>query len=323
MTGPKLDRTQTASKPSRPGGLRRRRNLARATGNEGVTAFWLTLPAVVVVAAVVLYPILRTLLISLFRVDSSVAVDTPFVGLGNYLSVVTDPGFRSSMGRTLYFTVVSTTIELALGFFVALLLNAKLHARWLFRAIIVVPWALPTVVNAAMWRGIFDAQYGPLNAILTQLGLTSQYHAWLADPTFALHAVIIADVWKTTPLVAFFMLTGLTSIPDEVYEAARIDRAGWVRVGRSIVIPMLMPAIAIVLVLRTVDAFKVFDVIYVMTRGGPVDSTQTVAYYAFNTAFSEQHFGTASALSYVIVLVIFALTTQYLRLLRRSETSLL
>ncbi|MFZ4892894.1 carbohydrate ABC transporter permease [Plantibacter sp. Mn2098] len=270
-----------------------------------------------------LYPMLRTLLISFFDVDSAVATNTPFVGLGNYIQVFADPTFWGSIGRTLYFTVVSTGTELIFGFVLALLLNAKLKARWLFRAVIVLPWAIPTVVNAAMWRGVFDAQYGPLNALLTQTGLLDQYRAWLADPGFALNAVIIADVWKTTPIVAFFLLTGLTSIPGEVYEAARIDRAGWLRIGRSIVLPMLVPAISIVLVLRTVDAFKVFDVIYVMTRGGPVNSTQTIAYYAFNTAFSNQQFGLGSALSYIIVLIIFAITTFYLRLLRRSETSLL
>jgi ABC-type sugar transport system permease subunit len=135
--------------------------------------------------------------------------------------------------------------------------------------------------------------------------------------------VILADAWKTTPLVAFFLLAGLTLIPKEIYEAARIDRAGWWRTLRSITLPMLVPSISIVVVLRTVEAFKVFDIIYVMTRGGPANGTQTIAYYAYVTAFSDQNYGMGSALSYLIVFVILILSTIYLRMLRRSEMSLL
>jgi ABC-type sugar transport system permease subunit len=301
-------------------GQRRNR---RKRDNQGRLAFWLLLPAAVAVFGVIVYPILRTLLISFFEVNSALATDTPFVGLQNYIDILTAPGFWAAMGRTLYFTIVSTALELVFGLIVAGLLNAKLRARWLFRAIVIIPWAIPTIVNAAMWKGIFNAQYGALNAALTQLGIIHEYQAWLGDPTLALNMVILADVWKTTPLVAFFLLAGLTSIPGELYEAAKIDRAGWPRIFRSIVLPMLVPSISIVLVLRTVEAFKVFDIIYAMTRGGPVNGTQTIAYYAYTTAFSDQNFGVGAALSYIIVLVILVLTFVYLRMLRRSEMSLL
>ncbi len=301
----------------------RERRTRRKRDNQGRLAFWLLLPAAVAVFGVIVYPILRTLLISFFEVNSALATDTPFVGLQNYIQVLTSSGFWASMGRTLYFTIVSTALELIFGLIVAGLLNARLRARWLFRAIVIIPWAIPTIVNAAMWKGIFNAQYGALNALLTQLGIIHQYQAWLGDPTLALNMVILADVWKTTPLVAFFLLAGLTSIPSELYEAAKVDRAGWTRIFRSIILPMLVPSISIVLVLRTVEAFKVFDIVYAMTRGGPVNGTQTVAYYAYTTAFSDQNFGVGAALSYIIVLVILALTFIYLRLLRRSEMSLL
>jgi ABC-type sugar transport system permease subunit len=295
----------------------------RKRENQGRLAFWLLVPAGVAVFGVIIYPVIRTLIISFFDVNSALATDTPFVGLKNYATVLTGHSFWAAMGRTLYFTIVSTALELSLGLIVAGLLNAKLGARWLFRAIVVIPWAIPTIVNAAMWKGIFNAQYGALNALLTQLGLIHEYQAWLGDPTTALNMVILADVWKTTPLVAFFLLAGLNSIPAELYDSAKIDRAGWPRIFRSIVLPMLVPSISIVLVLRTVEAFKVFDIIYAMTRGGPVNGTQTVAYYAYMTAFSDQNFGLGSALSYIIVTVILVLTAVYLRLLRRSEMSLL
>jgi ABC-type sugar transport system permease subunit len=290
---------------------------------QGRLAFWLLLPACVAVFGVIIYPMFRTLIVSLFQVNSALATVTPFVGLGNYEHVLSNPDFWASLGRTLYFTLVSTAIELILGLAVAGLLNAKLKARWLFRTIVVIPWAIPTIVNAAMWKGIFNAQYGALNALLSQLGIIKNYQVWLGDPTTALNMVIIADVWKTVPLVAFFLLAGLTSIPPELYEAAKLDRASWPRIFRSIVLPMLVPSISIVLVLRTVEAFKVFDIIYAMTRGGPVDGTSTVAYFAYETAFSDQDFGVGSAISYIIVIVILALSAIYLRLLRRSDMSLL
>jgi ABC-type sugar transport system permease subunit len=286
-------------------------------------AFWMLLPAAIAVFGIIVYPVLRTLIISFFQVDSALATETPFVGLHNYTSVLSDPGFWATAGRTLYFTLVSTGLELVLGLGLAALLNAELRGRWLFRAIVVIPWAVPTIVNAAMWKGIFNAQYGALNGVLTQLGLLHEYKAWLGDPTLALNAVVVADVWKTTPLVAFFLLAGLSSIPKDLYEAAKLDRASTWRTFRSITLPLLVPSIAIVLILRTVEAFKVFDIIYGMTRGGPANGTQTIAYYAYTTAFSDQEYGVGSALSYIIVLVILALSTIYLRLLRRSEMSLL
>jgi ABC-type sugar transport system permease subunit len=286
-------------------------------------AFWMLLPAALAVFGIIVYPVLRTLLISFFRVDSALATQTPFVGLHNYGAVLSDPGFWSTAGRTMYFTLVSTALELLLGLGLAALLNVELRGRWLFRAVVVIPWAVPTIVNAAMWKGIFNAQYGALNGVLTQLGLLDDYKAWLGDPVLALNAVVVADVWKTTPLVAFFLLAGLSAIPQDLYEAAKLDRATTWRTFRSITLPLLVPSIAIVLILRTVEAFKVFDIIYGMTRGGPANGTQTIAYYAYTTAFSDQEYGVGSAISYLIVLVILALSAIYLRLLRRSGTSLL
>ncbi len=285
-------------------------------------AFWLLLPAAIAVFGVIVYPIIRTLIISFFEVNSALAVETPFIGIDNYLQALSSSGFWAAIGRTLYFTVVSTAIELTLGMMLALLLNARLRMRWLFRAIVVLPWAVPTIVNAAMWKGIFNAQYGSLNAALTGLGITDEYIAWLGHPFLALNMVIVADAWKTTPLVAFFLLAGLTVISPELYESAKLDRASWPRIFRSITLPMLLPSISIVLVLRTVEAFKAFDIIYAMTRGGPADGTQTIAYYTYVRAFSDQNFGMGSALSYIIVIVILILTAIYLKMLRQAETSL-
>ncbi|QMU71350.1 carbohydrate ABC transporter permease [Streptacidiphilus sp. P02-A3a] len=295
----------------------------RRPASQGRLAALLLLPSAVVVFGIILYPIGRTVLISFFDVNSAVAGSTPFVGLHNYTAIFSDSDFWSSMGRTVYFTVLSTALELLFGLGLALLMEQKLRMRWLFRAVVVLPWALPTVVNGAMWRGVLNAQYGSLNALLTQLHLTSAYHSWLGTPTSALNMLVLADVWKTTPLVAFFLLTGLQSIPKEIYESARVDGAGPVRAFWSITAPLLIPSVSVVLVLRTIDAFKVFDLVYVLTGGGPANGTQTIAYYTYVQAFSDQRFGFGSALADVIVVCILLLCAVYLRALRRNETSLM
>ncbi|MGO1435659.1 MAG: carbohydrate ABC transporter permease [Canibacter sp.] len=295
----------------------------RVRSSESRLALWLLLPALIAVFGIILYPLFRTLLISLFEVKSAVAVDTPFVGLGNYIEALSAAGFWAALGRTLYFTLVSTTIELLFGLAIAFLLNAKFRGRWLVRALVILPWALPTIVNAAMWKGIYNAQYGALNGVLSQLGIIDHYHAWLADPFVALNLVIAADAWKTTPLVAIFLLAGLSAIPNELSEAAKIDRAGPIRRFFSVTLPLLIPSIALVLVLRTVEAVKAFDIIYAMTRGGPANGTQTISFYTYITAFSDQDYGVGSAISFIVLIIILVLTTVYLRLLRRSEMSTL
>jgi ABC-type sugar transport system permease subunit len=283
----------------------------------------LLLPAGIVVFGVILSPILRTILISFFQVNSAVAVSTPFVGLRNYLNIVTNHDFWSTILRTLYFTIGSTALELVFGLALALLLNAPLRMRWLFRAIVVLPWALPTVVNGAMWRGVLNAQYGSLNALLTQVHVIPSYHSWLGTPWSALNMLVIADVWKTTPLVAFFLLTGLQGIPSDIYESAKVDGASAIRGFTAITLPLLLPSVSVVLILRTIDAFKVFDLVYVLTGGGPANGTQTIAFFTYEQAFSDQRFGYGSALADVIVVCILVLSAVYLRAMRRDEMSLL
>ena len=291
--------------------------------SQGLMALLMLIPAILVVFGIIIYPMIQTLIYSLTDVQSAMQTSAPFVGLANYIKALSSAKFWASIWRTLYFTIVSTALELVLGLAIAGLLNAKIHGRWLLRTIVVIPWAVPTIVSGALWKGIFNAQYGSLNALLEQLGLISQYKVWLGSPWLALNMVIVADVWKTVPVVAFMLLAGLSSIPSEMYEAARIDRAGPLRLLWSITLPMLLPSVSIVLILRIIEAFKVFDVIYAMTRGGPANGTMTIAYYAYTMAFSNQQYGIGSALAYLIVIVIAFLSAIYLRALRRSEMSLL
>lgn len=297
------------------------RRATRPDRRHGQTLFALALlaPAAIVVFGIVVYPVLRTLVVSFYDIDSPLPGDYPFVGLQNYTRIFHDPRFPSVLGHTLYFTLVSTALELALGMGVALLLNAPLKARWFWRSLIILPWALPTIVNAALWRWIYNGQNGALNALLTGLHLTDSRHYWLGKPVLALNMVILADVWKNTSIVAFFLLAGLQTIPHELKEAARIDGAGPWRAFWRVTLPLLRPTIAVVLILRTIEAFKVFDIIYVMTGGGPASGTQTIAFYTYQQAFSNQLFGYGAALAYLIVLAVGAMAMVYLRVLRQSS----
>jgi ABC-type sugar transport system permease subunit len=280
------------------------------------TALLLLIPSLIVVFGIVVYPLGRTLYTSFFDVNSPFPGHYPFLGLGNYRRTFSNPAFWAAIRRTAYFTVVSTWFELLLGMLLALLLNARFHGRGVLRAIVILPWALPTIVNGLMWRWIFNPEYGALNALLTQLHVISNYRSWLGSPFLALNMVIGADVWKTTPLAAFLLLAGLQTIPRELHEAARVDGAGAIRGFFRVTLPLLVPSILIILVVRTIEAFKVFDIIYIMTRGGPANGTQSIAYYAYIQAFSNQLFGYGSALAYVIALFILGFALIYMRLLR-------
>lgn len=293
----------------------------RGLGGKGEArfAFALLLPAALVVFGVVLYPVARTFVVSLFDVDSPFPGAYPFVGARNYTRVFHDPFFYGVLGHTLYFTLVSTAAELVLGTAVALLLNAPLRARWFFRSLVVLPWALPTIVNGALWRWIYNGQYGALNGLLNTLHLSDSPHQWLGSPFLALNMVIVADVWKNTSIVVFFILAGLQTISSDLYEAARMDGASAWTAFWKVTLPLLAPSIAVVLILRTIEAFKVFDIIYVMTGGGPASGTQTIAFYTYLQAFSNQLFGYGSALAYLIVLAVFALAMVYLRMLRQGR----
>jgi multiple sugar transport system permease protein/N,N'-diacetylchitobiose transport system permease protein len=291
----------------------------RARTRESRFALALLVPSVVVVFGIVIYPIIKTLITSFYAVDSPFPRPWPGVGFHNYTQALSNPAFWSAVKRTAYFTFVSTALELVFGMGIALLLYAPLRMRWLFRTIVVLPWALPTIVNGALWRYMFNANYGVVNAALTQLGLIDAYKPWLSSPFGALNIVVLADVWKNTSLVAFFLLAGLTTIPRELYEAARIDGVSSWQAFLRITLPLLRPAIVVVLVLRTIEAFKVFDIIYVMTGGGPANGTQSVAFYTYQRAFSDELFGYGSALAYLIVLFILVLAVLYIRALRSDN----
>ena len=200
-------------------------------------------------------------------------------------------------------------------------MDQPLRLRWLLRSLVILPWALPTIVNALMWRWIDHAEYGVLNALLYQSGLIDGYQQWLSNPDTAMWMVILADVWKMTPLVAILVLAALQGISRDQVEAARVDGAGTVATFRYIVLPLLTPTLLIILVLRTMEAFKVFDIIWIMTNGGPANATQSIAIYAYQAAYRSYDFGRGAAIGYLIALAIMILAAIYLRLVGRVGRS--
>ena len=292
-----------------------------AAWSEAWTAGAVVAPAALVILLVVAYPLVRALWLSVHDIILTKPGAEPFVGLANYAYELTNPDFWAAIWRSTVFTILSTAIELVLGVGLALLMDQPLRLRWLLRSLVILPWALPTIVNALMWRWIDNAEYGALNALLLQGGLIDSYQQWLSNPATAMWMVVIADAWKMTPLVAILVLAALQGISRDQLEAARVDGAGSLSTFRYVVLPLLTPTLLIVIVLRTMEAFKVFDIIWIMTNGGPANETQTIAIYAYQTAYRGYDFGRGAALGYLIALAIMILAALYLRLLGRVGKS--
>ena len=287
-------------------------------------AWVLLAPMLLVMLLLTAWPLLRTIWLSFTDAALIGSGESPaWIGLGNYLYALTDPDFRASIWRTLYFTVVSVTFEGIIGVLVALLLNQKFIGRNVLRVLVILPWALPTIVNAMMWRLNFNPDYGSINALLSQLGIIDGYRSWLGSPDAALNAVMFADIWKNYPLVTLLVLAALQSIPEDLFEAARLDGASAWRRFRAITFPAIVAPLGVALVLRTIDAFKIFDIIYVMTRGGPVDSTKTLSFFVYQESFSYLRAGSGAAYAILMTLMCALLITLYLLMLwhqrRRSS----
>jgi len=287
-------------------------------------AWVLLAPMLLVMLLLTAWPLLRTIWLSFTDAALIGSGETPaWIGLENYLYALSDPDFRASVWRTLYFTLVSVTFEGIIGVLVALLLNQKFVGRNVLRVLVILPWALPTIVNAMMWRLNFNPDYGSINALLSQLGIIDGYRSWLGSPDAALNAVMFADIWKNYPLVTLLVLAALQSIPEDLFEAARLDGASAWRRFRAITFPAIVAPLGVALVLRTIDAFKIFDIIYVMTRGGPVDSTKTLSFFVYQESFSYLRAGSGAAYAILMTLMCALLITLYLLMLwhqrRRSS----
>ena len=271
-------------------------------------------PALGVIGLVAIFPLLWTMWESLHLHDLRMPwLGRPFIGLDNYVEIARDPRFWRALGHTAFFTVTSISIELVLGLVLALAMDRSFRGRGIVRAAVLVPWAIPTVVAALVWRFMFESQTGIANAVLVGSGVIDQPIVWFVRASTAWVPVILADVWKTTPFVALLLLAGLQNIDRALYEAASVDGAKPAWQLWHITIPLLRPAILVALIFRTLDAFRVFDLIYVLTGGGPGTATEPIALYTFNALLQNLRFGYGAALSVVIFLLTFGLALVYIR----------
>jgi multiple sugar transport system permease protein len=275
------------------------------------------LPLLIVILGVVSWPLAYTVGLS-FTDAGLVAARGDPVGIANYVAALGDKGFRAAFLNTAWFTTVSVSAEVTLGVLTALLLNQRFYGRTALRARMILPWALPTVVNAILWRLVYNPEYGALNSALLQLGVIDGYRSWLGKPDSAMMAMIVADVWKNFPIVALICLAALQSIPRDTQAAAIVDGAGpWARF-RYVAWPHLAGPLMIAVVLRTIEAFKVFDIVWIMTRGGPANSTRTLSILVYQEAFSFQRAGSGASMALMVTLVVTLLAGVYVAVMRRA-----
>ena len=273
------------------------------TRNEARLGWTMALPALSVNALIALGPVLWAAWESLFLHDLRMPwLGRRFIGLGNYVEAFSSPRFWEAIGHTTAFAAVSVTLEIVLGLALAVTVDSMTRGRGIVRTAMLLPWAVPTVVVGLVWRFIFETPTGLI---------------WFADPLAAWLPIVLADVWKTTPFVALLLLAGLQNIDRTLYEAAQIDGASAWRQFTAITLPLLKPALLVALVFRAVDAFRVFDVIYVMTGGGPGTATEPIALYTFSALLENLRFGYGSALSVMVFLVTFLLALAAIRLMGR------
>jgi len=288
---------------------RRRRKAPKLKRRQTRLAWVLLVPSLAVVALVALYPLGKTVFQSFTDEEFLALNPASWVGLENYKDLWNDTIFRDSIWTTLKFTVITVSFEFVLGLTIALIVNSSFKGRGLMRAVMLVPWAIPTVVAAQMWKSMLQSN-GVISDAGVRLHILSEPHAWIADPSTALAAVCAVDIWKTTPFVALLLLAGLQVIPRDLHEAAEVDGAKPLQQFWKITLPLLWPAIFVTLIFRTLDALRVFDVFYVFF--GNRLGTQSMAIYAQSTIVGDGYVGYGAAISMAIFLVIALFVVIYL-----------
>ncbi|ELS03672.1 permease component of ABC-type sugar transporter [Xenococcus sp. PCC 7305] len=286
---------------------------------EQKIGWMLAIPALLILALVFVYPITRALWLSFFAQNLSTELVPVFAGLSNYARMLGDGRFWQSLSNTTFFTTTSIILELVLGMIFALVLNQSFFGRGFVRTAALIPWALPTAVMGLAWAWIFNDQFGVVNDILLRLGIINEGITWLGEPDSAMISLIVADVWKTTPFIALILLAGLQSIPRDLYEAHAIDGANPWQSFRQITLPLLAPQILISLLFRFAQSFGIFDLVQVMTGGGPAGGTEMVSIYIYAMVQRYLDFGYGATLVTVTFLLLIAAVAIVSWLLSRTR----
>jgi len=298
----------------RGGGILQRFDL----NNQRGLGLALTIPTIIAIFGVILVPFVSSLILSLQRRDIGRPHLDGFIGLGNYAKLLQDDRFLNSLKITLGFSLSSVILELILGIAIAMVLNQQFKGRAFVRGLIILPWALPSIVSAAMWQWIFNADYGALNALLTQLGLMDSYQVWLAHPTSARILIVLANVWKETPFTILLVLAALQGIPKDLYEAAKVDGASAWQSFTAITLRLLMPVVMVIGFLQMLWGIQTFELVYVVTGGGPASSTELLSLRIYTQTFRSLRFGYGAAMAYLTGLLVLIPAIFYIRAAYRS-----
>jgi len=274
-------------------------------------------PTLVILGVLTLFPTLYMFSASVQRISPDPSVPREFVGLGNFARLLTDSQFHVGLFNTLVFTVSAVTVEFLLGLGLALLFDRFIHRLGFLKTVLMIPMMLPPIAVAITWKLIYQPQFGVLNELMFRLGLPPQ--AWAGDANLAMFTIILADIWEWTPFFFLLMLAGLASLPIEPYEAAEIDGASAWRQFWDLTLPFLKPVITIALLLRTMDALRLFDLVFILTGGGPADATKVLSLYIFQVAFRFVDIGYAAAISLFVLAVTTVLSTWFIKRMRLAD----
>jgi trehalose/maltose transport system permease protein len=306
-----------AATPEGPGQRERRQYSLIARDRR--FGYLLAAPTVLVLLAITAYPLVYNIWNSFQHDVINSGVPPTFAGADNYKRIFTDNQFVPALAHTAGFTVVSVALETVVGLALAVALNRKFRGRGLVRAAIFIPWAVPTVVSAQLWKTMFDPQTGWVNYVLTSLHLPLANTTWLAGKWTAWAAILVADAWRNTPFMAIVLLAGLQVIPGDIYEAAKIDGASAWRTFVRLTLPLLRPALMVALIFRTLSSFLIFDVVYAMTGGGPGTSTSVLSYLNWQAFFVYADYGYGGAVSVALVVIALLIAAVYVRVFRSEQ----
>lgn len=276
-------------------------------------------PALLIIAFVLVFPIIQTIVLSFGRNSTSIFTGYEFAGLANYQRLLNTPRFITSLNNTIFFTAVSVPIELVIGIGLALVLNRRFRGKGLVRMAVLFPWALPTALNALMWRWMFNTEFGLFNSILTDVGLAVERINWLGAIPMAMYSMMFVAIWKTSSFMALLLLAGLQTIPDDLYEAGSVDGTNRWTEFRYLTLPLLRPAILVSVLLRTMDAMRTFELPFNLTDGGPLTSTETLSLYSYRAIFQYVNFNLGSSAIIIQFIIIMAISILYIATLRRDD----
>jgi multiple sugar transport system permease protein len=285
--------------------------------SDSTFGFLIVLPALLVMLAIFIYPMAYSAFTSLHNLDIAHSDRTEFVGLANYIKILQDEEFGRALRNTLVYVGVALPIEFCLGLIIALALATITRGRNILRTLLIIPMMLAPVAMGLMWKFMYNDELGIINHLLRSIGV-NRPPLWLSDPEQALFSVIVVEVWATVPIFVLLLLAGLLSIPHDYYEAATIDGAGPIAIFFRVTLPLLKPVILVALLIRGMDAFRVFDIVYVLTKGGPALRSDVLSFYAYRAAFTNRDFGEATAAAWIMTAILLVAGLSLIRLMQRQ-----